>query len=129
MKTEAAFQSFEENNIAYHEVATGGSNHTSVINISNNNSVFLLEEQWFMAKRKLSNKPTEVVEALLFYVNEMLEKRNLLETCIVFKIDIFKRMFRGTQCSEERDSTFAKVKMLVLKSVAGIGCLACILNK
>jgi len=56
MKTEAAFQSFEENNIAYDEVAIGGSNHWSVINISNNNSVFLLEEQWFMVKSKLSNK-------------------------------------------------------------------------
>lgn len=56
LKTEAAFQSFEENNIGYHEVAIGGSDHRSVINISNNNSVFLLEEQWFTVKSKLSNK-------------------------------------------------------------------------
>jgi len=40
IKTEAAFQSFEENNIAYCEVAIDGSNHRSLINISNNNSLF-----------------------------------------------------------------------------------------
>jgi hypothetical protein len=55
MKTEAPFQSFEENNIADREVAIGGSNHRSFINISNNNSVFLLEERWFTVKSKLSN--------------------------------------------------------------------------
>jgi hypothetical protein len=130
MKTDAAFQSFEENNIAYREVAIGGSNHRSVINICNNNSVFLLEEQWFTVKSKLvTSKPTEAVEVLLFYVNEMLEKRNLPEKCIVFMVNIYKTMFRGAQCSEEGDSTFPKGKMLAQKSITGIGCPACILNK
>jgi hypothetical protein len=46
----------EENNITYCEVAINGSNLRSVINISNNNSVFLLEEHWFAVKSKLSNK-------------------------------------------------------------------------
>lgn len=54
IKTEA--QSFEENNIPYCEVAIDGSNHRSVINISNNNLLFFVEEQSFTVKSKLSNK-------------------------------------------------------------------------
>jgi hypothetical protein len=53
MKTYDVLWSFEENNIAYLEV---GSSHRSVINISSNNSGFILEEQWFAIKSKLRNK-------------------------------------------------------------------------
>ena len=68
-------------------------------------------------------------EVLLFCVNEMLEKRNLLEKCILLMVNSYKIMFRGTQCSEKGNSTFAKAKGLVQKSITGIGCPACILNK
>jgi len=62
-------------------------------------------------------------------MNEVLEKGSLLEKCIVFMVDIYKTVFRGTQCSEEGDSTFAKAKMLLQKTITGIGHPACILNK
>ena len=42
-------------------------------------------------------------------------KREICLRSVLFIVNIYKTMFRGTQCIEEGGSTFAKAKMLVQK--------------
>ena len=126
---DAVLKSFEENDIAYFDVATNGSNHNEL-------KLFPIITQYFDWRKgglqskliEFSNKANETADTIATYVKDTLEKRMLLKKCVTFIGDNCNTMFGGLLRNEQGNNVFAKLEKMLNPSLIGVGCSAHVLN-